>query len=639
MKSLKVFFQSFDIFGIPLTFRYKTKDKYSTSIGGIAIIIFGILALSFGIYYFIPFIKRQNLSIIYYTMNIPKTEQINFENSKAPFAIGLDCTENGRFKAEDVLSLESYFIYYIKEMNGTYHKKRLYKNIHKCRYEDFYNKYNYSFDYLHLNKYECLENYDDNIEGIYADRIFSYYEFTVQAINKTKETFNNIDEYLFENDCKLQIVFTDITIDLSNYKEPIKLFLNSFFIQLNPTLFIKRNVYFMNQYLYDDDSLIAVFNSEKEPTEYRTLFSRYEEYALYMGMNREISKQDNNNYAKIYLRADLKKTEIRRTYQKITEFYADASSILVGIYEFLIIIISIINNFYSENSIIKKLFIFKGIKDKHFNIQNRYQKIKELLALNEKNLTLSFIKENNNIENEQISAKLNIDDLSIKSSSSNRSKESKLFLSNKRINNIVKNHRNSITRDLAQKKIKKTIKRRSSFFNSNENKKFNAINIININKLKTSIKEDEENNSKENKSKKINKNINYYFSLSEIVSSLLCPCLISGNLKIKYEYKNKATQFIYNKLDIILYVRNMVLFDIINETILDDDKKHIINFLSRPILYLDKKENKNIFYQNYYEKDFDKFYDSYLGLVRLEDKINREKRLMILSKRKIKEFM
>ena len=177
-------------------------------------------------------------------------------------------------------------------------------------------------------------------------------------------------------------------------------------------------------------------------------------------MNREISKQDNNNYAKIYLRADLKKTEIRRTYQKITEFYADASSILVGIYEFLIIIISIINNFYSENSIIKKLFIFKGIKDKHFNIQNRYQKIKELLALNEKNLTLSFIKENNNIENEQISAKLNIDDLSIESSSSNRSQESKLFLSNKRINNIVKNHRNSITRDLAQKKIKKTMKRR-----------------------------------------------------------------------------------------------------------------------------------------------------------------------------------
>ena len=76
MKSLKVFLRKFDIFGIPLTFRYKAKDKYSTPLGGATIIIFCILALAFGIYYIIPFIKRQNLSIIYYTMNIPKTEQI-----------------------------------------------------------------------------------------------------------------------------------------------------------------------------------------------------------------------------------------------------------------------------------------------------------------------------------------------------------------------------------------------------------------------------------------------------------------------------------------------------------------------------------------------------------------------------------
>ncbi len=31
--------------------------------------------------------------------------------------------------------------------------------------------------------------------------------------------------------------------------------------------------------------------------------------------------------------ADIKKTDIRRIYQKITEFYAEASSILIGIYE------------------------------------------------------------------------------------------------------------------------------------------------------------------------------------------------------------------------------------------------------------------------------------------------------------------
>ena len=254
-----------------------------------------------------------------------------------------------------------------------------------------------------------------------------------------------------------------------------------------------------------------------------------------------------------------------------------------------------------------------------------------------KNLTLFFIKGNKNSDN-QLSVKLNINELSIKPPSSKGSQESKLFITKKRNKKIITNHRNSITRDLTLAKSKNKIKRRSSFFNNSENRVFKEINIVNMNQLKTWTKEDEENSIKK-KSKRINKNINYNFSLQEIISCLLCPCFISGNLKIKYDYNNIATQFIYKKLDIILYVRNMVLFDIINETILDDDKKNIINFLSRPILHLDKKENKNIFYQNYYEKDFDKFYDSYLGLVRLEDKINREKRLMLLSKLKLKELI
>ena len=99
-------------------------------------------------------------------------------------------------------------------------------------------------------------------------------------------------------------------------------------------------------------------------------------------INREIKRQqDYINYAKIYMRADLKKTEIKRTYQKIIEFYADASSILVAIYEILIIIISTINKFYGENSIIKKLFLFKGINNKYFNIQNKYHKINELISV------------------------------------------------------------------------------------------------------------------------------------------------------------------------------------------------------------------------------------------------------------------
>ena len=130
---------------------------------------------------------------------------------------------------------------------------------------------------------------------------------SINAKNTSKEAFDNVDEYLMQNYCKLQIVYTDITIELSNYKEPIKPFLNSF-IQLSPILSIKRNVYFMNQYLYDDDQLLTIFNEEQKPKEMETLFSRYEEYSLYLGLERESTRPLNFiNYAKIYVRADIKK--------------------------------------------------------------------------------------------------------------------------------------------------------------------------------------------------------------------------------------------------------------------------------------------------------------------------------------------
>ena len=648
MKSIKKFLRTIDIFGIPLTFRYKKNDKYSTSLGGLTIIIFIILAITFGVYYFIPFVKRQNLSIIYYTMNIPKTEQIKFKDSKAAFAIGFDCQKNGRLKVEDVFKLDAVFANYVKEMDGTYHKDKYPQTTHNCVYEDFYNNYNSSFDYLNLKNYQCLDNNKHIIEGIYADKIFSYYEFSVAAINDSDETFNNIDEYLFENDCKLQLVFTDITIDLSNYKEPIKPFLNSFFIQLNPTLFIKRNVFYMNQYLYDDDSLIAVFNSEEKPEQTKTLFSRYEEYSLYIGLDREITRPaDYKNYAKIYMRSDLKKTEIRRTYQKITEFYADASSILVGIYEFLIIIISIINNFYAENSIVKKLFIFKGINNKYFNIKNRHKKINELLSLNgNNNNAVTFSRNNNRLNTNLISTKISMEKIdekeeesSIKPSSSNRSQESKiLFLSRRKSNKIRINKRNNFTKDLMIKNEKNNRKQKR-YSIDNQSKNILDNNNIKMNNLKTLGKEDEDNDSKKSKSKKNDKNINYNFSLIEIISSLLFPCLLRGNLKIKNEYYDKATEFLYNKLDIILYVRNMVLFDIINETLLGEEKKNIINFLSRPLLSLDKKENKNIFYQNYYETDFDKFYDGYQELAHKTYKQHKEERLLSYSNQKLKELI
>ena len=65
------------------------------------------------------------------------------------------------------------------------------------------------------------------------------------------------------------------------------------------------------------------------------------------------------------------------------------------------------------------------------------------------------------------------------------------------------------------------------------------------------------------------------------------------------KFKNKiyliqtAKSIIDDKLDIVFYIRNMILFEVINKINLEN--MDIINFLSRPIIYLKKEKEKSEF--------------------------------------------
>ena len=104
--------------------------------------------------------------------------------------------------------------------------------------------------------------------------------------------------------------------------------------------------------------------------------------------------------------------------------------------------------------------------------------------------------------------------------------------------------------------------------------------------------------------------ISYDFNIIEILGACFCNCCQSKKLQIKNNLNEKANSILNSKLDIVLYVRNMLLIDIINETFLVEDKKDIINFLSQPIISLKgkKKNDLPIFYHSYNSSDFNKFY-------------------------------
>ena len=137
MKALNEFLRKFDLFGVLLTFKYKSKEKYTTILGGIVTLLFIVLALIISILNFIPFYNRKNFTTIYYTLKLAETERIIFDKSKVAFSIGLNCWKayDGT-KAEDLFDVSYIYNYYIVE-NGTWKKNIDIMTKHPCTHSDF----------------------------------------------------------------------------------------------------------------------------------------------------------------------------------------------------------------------------------------------------------------------------------------------------------------------------------------------------------------------------------------------------------------------------------------------------------------------------------------------------------------------
>ena len=635
MKQIKKLIKKFDAFGVPFSFRYQDEGSYTSLLGGFFLIIFCIIVLIVGIYYFIPFYNRKNFSIIYYSMNIAKTGQIKLSESKTAFAVGLNCydDEDGT-KADDLLKLDVYYYTCIKTREGRI-KSGGKLSTHNCNYADFYNSYNESFDLVNMGNYQCLDKTDDIIEGIYTDEKFAYYELAISSKNDSVEHFNKIDRYLSRNDCKLQLYYNDITIDFNDYKEPIKPYINTLFVQLNPTLNIKMNTYFMNQNFENDNYLIFIFEDEK--SEKKTLFSRNEEYFLYRGLNRgETKSYDYMKYASIYIRADTKETVIKRKYQKLMEFYANISSILLGIFYILFIIFNFFNTFYVELSLSRKLFFFKNIEYNNFDhkkinkiinitepLVNKNQfKTNILIESKQKNYYLGERKEKqmgriNNLENEEINIYNKKQNLHIK-------KKDNENLSSKRELKIIKYRRRKKNKDIIYG---------NSLTSSIIKKPRNEL-------TKFSIENDSSNKLGMDNQESKSKIIKFSFDIFDIVASSFFCCCMTEKLKSKKNLKQKANILLYNNLDIFLFIKNMILIDIINQTLINGNKEAIIQLLSRHIISLEKEE-KNI---NKNDKDFNEaFFDqlSYeiMEILKNPERIENEKKIITLSNNKLKELI
>ena len=384
LKKFKKFFRLFDFFGESFTFRYKDENKQTTVLGGIVCILFYVIAITYFGLKFNPFYKKKNFTLQYYTINLDSTEVLY--TKEYSFAFGFGLTVNNKNNNPEIMKYLDIKFEFVNKTKSN--KTNEVKKYSKCEEENFPPYVRKSFDDLKINKLECvdlkiLSSLSHIPKGIYTDNEFFYYIISVQLKdNINEELEKSVYDFLINNDCKLQLYYTDITLDLSNHSNPGKEFINSMFLQLNPTLIQKKNVFYMKYHFSNDESLFH-FTQEKIENSIFVGFSRVEDYALYLGENRTkyYNASDRSTYAKIYIRADNRKVEIKRRYQDFMEFYADNSGMLLSIFWILGVIFAFYDRIKANHSISKRLFYFEGVKGNKFD---QLKLIKELIREKEK---------------------------------------------------------------------------------------------------------------------------------------------------------------------------------------------------------------------------------------------------------------
>ena len=597
MKKCKLnkFFKKFDYFGVEFNFHYKSKDKYHSTTGGVSFLIYLIISIIYILFSFVSFVKRENLSVIYYDILTDEAKNINFEKYSLSFAYGFSCTG---YTTE---TLDEYF--YIvashlkrENINGTIKKtqQRIVNNY--CNESDFYNILNSSFKSLKLSNYFCIPN-NYSVEGVYVDDLFSYFQFVISAKKTDAEYYQKYYDIL-RRDCKFEIYYIDHVLDVYEFSNPLKSSINQIFMQLSPVEYKKMNLFFRQQHFSSDDGLI--FNTYKKSV--YGGYSRYEDYSLYFGPERFADKVPNySTFGTMYLRADKSERIISRKYQKLTEFVATCSSLISQVLIWMYVCLTSINHFYANQSLIKKIFQLKDDKEK----LNRF--------LNgEKEFEKEFDKKSslNDIKNLQSIRKSNFELLNLKNDSILSPNFSSIKLNNNNNNDLI----------YVQSKFCKNN-------NGNNNHKKNSISseisIINLRKTF--------------KNEKITVK-NFSLNIFEILLFKMFPCVHNVYCKkIKYNYfmYKKAKKKLNFQMDVLTYLKNSQLIELLNYIILEPYQAILIKFISKPSVSLVNKIDifEKIMNKNNFEisnKEIENFEKGFKFLCEKKEKNNLEKRLLNL---------
>ena len=578
------FIKGFDCFGVQYGFHYKSEENYTSVIGGVVTLLFSIFALWYFITNFISFVKRENINSVYYTMTTSKTDIINFKNFSYGIAFGISCDNDyNDHSIYDYLSLKLDHVKTTTDENGSNRIKTSIDYV-KCDKSKFFDLLDAEYDRLQLDNFFCVndEQSNLNIQGIFGNEIFEYFQFDV--VIKDLSKFDEIKEILMNKECQFNFFHSSFAIDVSDYSHPVTPFLISSYFDFTPDSLNSVNYYFSLTNFETDKNILL--NNPK--TQFFLGKSKEENFRIYKGLNRNNENIDDVDVlAKIHLRADTSVTMVSRQFEKIGEFVANVTELIEQILLIFIAVFGFLDTFYAYHAVISDLFVFKG---------------------NENENTKLFIKNIKKIQkNNEINEKDKISENSL----------------NKNNNSINKNN-NSINKNNSNIEMEKLN------INESENNK----NLIPKKENQTETKLPSTQNTNNNKNVEFINKAELNYNVFEIYFMSIFSCCLCKNLKKKKEIYDKSTEILFTKMDIIEYLKNMQILNVLNKLILSKEERNILKFLSKPSINVNEDENDEnnnnfdcIFTSNLNENEIKEFWKNYDDLKNKNNKNDIQNRL------------
>ena len=495
LNTLKNFLKKIDYFGIEFTFEYESKDKYHSITGGIVFLFFILISLIYTLITLTNLIQRKNLTVVYYKMQIPSTDSINFDNYTLTNAFSVVCSGQNSSDISDYFSIQTNKVS-LTQYNGEVQREKIQLNYSYCTNAHFYNKFNESVELYGLNSRYCFDDNNITIEGLYTDEVYKYVEITLYMTKTDPEDYQKYYDLLTQNDCSFQIYYTNFAFDVNNFDNPVTPFIGNKFVKLQPNFLNKMELYFLQQKFNSYENYLF----DNYHSKYYSGFSDISSFSLYKGNDRfEIKPDSYNQIAKFFLRADTARNIITRKYMKITEFAASTSSLLSGLLIILNLIFKKVNRFYALESIVKNINKFKGVSNKNFKI---FKKIKNEFSTNQiekiSQFADDFSHRHSSTNNSQINKKyIPYQPQILKNFTENFEKQNKNYNSNLVINKLNLNRINSL-------------------YNNNNNINNNNINNISNNNNNANNNNNNNDNNDNNNNNNINNNTIYNSNYNNI---------------------------------------------------------------------------------------------------------------------------